>query len=155
MTQAPQLLPTNIPGGRAPGVQYRIEGELVPVLHVAVDGSVPLYFEHHVILWKTPALQIGIKGLKGAFKRAVAGMAIFMTQTEGPGEVAFSRDATSMALVDPVKEICEYGQEDLLAHRHQRFDLESLKAAAAEYVIVGVQETAHRAVKRIEVESVA
>ncbi|HZU75905.1 MAG TPA: AIM24 family protein [Dehalococcoidia bacterium] len=69
-----------------------MEGELVPVLHVQVDGSVPLYFEHHVVLWKTPGLQIGIKGLKGAFKRVVAGMPIFLTQTESPGEIAFSRD---------------------------------------------------------------
>lgn len=92
MPQPPQQLPSSVADGRAPGLQYRIQGELVPVLHVWLDGSVPVYFEHHVILWKNPQLGIGMKGLKGAFKRAVAGMAIFMTQTEGTGEVAFSRD---------------------------------------------------------------
>jgi uncharacterized protein (AIM24 family) len=28
--------------------------------------------------------------LKGAFKRVIAGMQIFMTQAVGPGEIAFS-----------------------------------------------------------------
>jgi uncharacterized protein (AIM24 family) len=69
-----------------------VEGELVPVLHVRLDGSVRLYFEHHVVLWKDPGLQIGIHQMKGAFKRVIAGMPIFMTETESPGEIAFSRD---------------------------------------------------------------
>ena len=30
--------------------------------------------------------------MKGAFKRAVAGMPIFMTETKGAGQIAFSRD---------------------------------------------------------------
>jgi len=54
MNNPPQLLPTNHDGA-APGLRYRIQGELVPVLHVALDGSVPVYFEHHVVLWKRPA----------------------------------------------------------------------------------------------------
>jgi uncharacterized protein (AIM24 family) len=92
MPQPPLLLPTKIDEGQAPGVVYRVEGELVPVLHVRLDGSVRLYFEHHVVLWKDPALQIGIHQMKGAFKRVIAGMPIFMTETESPGEIAFSRD---------------------------------------------------------------
>lgn len=90
--QAPQLLPTTIQDGQAPGIQYRVQGELVPVLHVRLDGSVPVYFEHHVVLWKDPALDIGMKAIKGSFKRMVAGMPIFMTEAKGPGEIAFSRD---------------------------------------------------------------
>ena len=92
MPQPPVLLPTRIDEGQAPGVAYRVEGELVPVLHVRLDGSVRLHFEHHVVLWKDPDLQIGIHQMKGAFKRVVAGMPIFMTETESPGEIAFSRD---------------------------------------------------------------
>ena len=92
MPQPPVLLPTKIDEGQAPGVAYRVEGELVPVLHVRLDGSVRLYFEHHVVLWKDPGLQIGIHQMKGAFKRVIAGMPIFMTETESPGEIAFSRD---------------------------------------------------------------
>lgn len=92
--QPPQLLPTNVENGQAPGVRYKIEGELVPVLHVWLDGNVPVYFEHHVVLWKNPALNIVVKAIKGAFKRMVAGMQIFMTEAQGPGEIAFSRDGT-------------------------------------------------------------
>jgi len=91
-TQPPQLLPTNITDGQAPGLRYRIQGELVPVLHVWLDGTVPLFFEHHVVLWKQPQLEIGMHALHGAFKRMIAGMPIFLTEARGPGEVAFSRD---------------------------------------------------------------
>ena len=88
----PALLPTRVDEGRAPGLSYRIEGELVPVLHVVLDGSHGLFFEHHVVLWKDPNLLIGMHPLSGAFKRVVAGMPIFMTETQSPGEIAFSRD---------------------------------------------------------------
>jgi hypothetical protein len=54
MPSAPQILPTQISAGQAPGLGYRLEGELVPVLHMALDGRVPVYFEHHVLLWKYP-----------------------------------------------------------------------------------------------------
>jgi uncharacterized protein (AIM24 family) len=94
MPSAPKLLPTQIPEGTAPGVRYRLEGELVPALHVAVDGQVPLYFEHHVLLWKYPSMQIGLQPLrKGLVRRAVAGMPLLLLRTESPGEMAFSRDA--------------------------------------------------------------
>jgi uncharacterized protein (AIM24 family) len=57
-------------------------------------GSVPIYFEHHILLWKEPRTQIGIKPLKGAFKRVMAGIPILMTEASGPGQIAFSRDGT-------------------------------------------------------------
>jgi uncharacterized protein (AIM24 family) len=88
----PVLLPTRVTDGSAPGVRYRIEGELLPVLHVQLDGSLPLFFEHHVILWKQPQIDIRIKKLRGAFKRALSGMPIFLTGAYGTGHVAFSRD---------------------------------------------------------------
>ena len=90
--QPPQLLPTNVLDGHVNGLRYQIQGELVPVLHTWLDGSLPIFFEHHVVLWKSPQLQIGIHAMKGAFKRAIAGMPIFMTEASGPGELAFSRD---------------------------------------------------------------
>lgn len=88
----PQLLPTRVPDGVAPGLRYRIEGELVPVLHVELAPGAGVFFEHHVVLYKDPALAIGMHPMQGAFKRLVAGMPIFMTEARGPGEVAFSRD---------------------------------------------------------------
>jgi uncharacterized protein (AIM24 family) len=70
---APTMLPTQVLDGSAPGVRYRLEGELVPVLHMELDGSVPVYFEHNVLLWKYPTLEIGLhslrKGLKNVFEK--------------------------------------------------------------------------------------
>jgi hypothetical protein len=57
MQKPPQLLPSKLEDGQAPGIRYRIDGELVPVLHTWLDGTVPIYFEHHVVLWKDPAAQ--------------------------------------------------------------------------------------------------
>ena len=73
------------------GVTYHIEGELVPVLHLELT-RMPVYFEHHILLWKDPDVEVSIKSLKGAFKRMLAGMPIFMTEAKGPGRIAFSRD---------------------------------------------------------------
>src|SRR5437764_12455987 len=94
MAEAPQILPTQVPEGSGPGVTYRIEGELVPALHMKLDGSVPVYFEHHVLLWKYPALSIGLHPLKKGLKRRVfGGMPLLLLQAESAGELAFSRDA--------------------------------------------------------------
>ena len=87
----PVLKPTVVRDESFGGVTYHIEGELVPVLHLEL-GSVPVYFEHHILLWKEPRVQIAIKALAGAFKRVLAGMPIFMTEAQGAGQIAFSRD---------------------------------------------------------------
>ena len=92
MPTPPTLLSTRVEDGQAPGIVYRIDGELVPVLHIRMNGQTAVYFEHHVILWKDPGLEVGMHAMRGAFKRMVAGMPIFMTECRGPGEVAFSRD---------------------------------------------------------------
>ena len=94
MPSAPQMLPTQIQQGTAPGVTYRLEGELVPVLHMALDGQVPVYFEQHVLLWKYPQLQIGLHPLgKGLKRRVFGGMPLLMLEAQSPGEIAFSRDS--------------------------------------------------------------
>ncbi|MGC9222165.1 MAG: AIM24 family protein [Solirubrobacteraceae bacterium] len=94
MPSAPKLLPTQVQEGTASGIRYRLEGELVPALHLALDGSMPVYFEHHVLLWKYPQVKLGLHPLrKGLVRRALAGMPILLLQIESPGEVAFSRDA--------------------------------------------------------------
>jgi uncharacterized protein (AIM24 family) len=92
--QPPQLLPTNIQNGQVDGLTYQIQGELVPALHMYLDGRLPVFFEHHVVLWKSPQTDIHLKAMKGAFKRMIAGMNIFMTEAAGPGEIAFSRDGS-------------------------------------------------------------
>ncbi|MFL5824433.1 MAG: AIM24 family protein [Solirubrobacteraceae bacterium] len=95
MPSPPSILPTQIPEGTAPGVTYRIEGELVPVLHMNLDGTMPVYFEHHCLLWKYPQLQIGLHPFKKGLKRRVfGGMPLIQLETQSAGEVAFSRDAS-------------------------------------------------------------
>jgi uncharacterized protein (AIM24 family) len=94
MPAAPQILPTQITQGTAPGVGYRLEGELVPVLHMALDGQVPVYFEHHVLLWKYPNMQVGLHPMKKGLKRRVfGGMPLLLLEAQSSGEIAFSRDA--------------------------------------------------------------
>src|SRR5437870_10647006 len=88
---APTLLPTIAQAETFAGVTYHVDGELVPVLTIDV-GSVPVYFEHHILLWKSPTVDIRIKPVKGAFKRMMAGMQVFVTETAGHGQIAFSRD---------------------------------------------------------------
>ncbi|HET9741732.1 MAG TPA: AIM24 family protein [Terriglobales bacterium] len=87
----PVLLPTTARDENFGGVTYHIQGELVPALHIELS-AMPVYFEHHVLLWKDPQVQIGIKALAGAFKRVLSGMPVFMTEAKGPGRIAFSRD---------------------------------------------------------------
>ena len=91
MPGLPTLMPTKASGESFGGVTYHIDGELVPVLSIDVS-SMPVYFEHHILLWKNPAVRISLKALKGALKRMIAGMQIFVTQASGPGVIAFSRD---------------------------------------------------------------
>lgn len=90
----PKLLPTTASHEAFAGVAYQVDGELVPALHVQL-ADVPVYFEHHVLLWKEPRVEIGLKSLKGAFKRILSGMPIFMTEAQGPGHISFSRDMPS------------------------------------------------------------
>jgi uncharacterized protein (AIM24 family) len=87
----PTLHPTSIHDEQYAGVTYHLEGELVPVLHLELQQT-PVYFEHHVLLWKHPQVDIGVKAMSGAFTRLLAGLPIFMTEAAGPGHIAFSRD---------------------------------------------------------------
>jgi uncharacterized protein (AIM24 family) len=91
MPNAPALLTTSAQAETFAGVTYHIDGELVPVLTIEL-GNVPVYFEHHVLLWKDARTEVEIRPIAGAFKRMLAGMPIFMTQVSGPGRIAFSRD---------------------------------------------------------------
>lgn len=95
MPEPPKILPTQVQEGTAPGVSYRLEGELVPVLHMKLDGTMPVYFEHHALLWRYPSLQIGLHPLKkGLKRRAFGGMPLLQLETQSAGECAFSRDAS-------------------------------------------------------------
>jgi len=70
-----------------------IDGELVPVVDIMLGNQLSVYFEHHILLWKHPGVQIGFKKLQGLGKRFFAGMQIFITEAHGPGNISFSRDS--------------------------------------------------------------
>ena len=79
---------------RVGDLTLQIEGELVPVVNVELGKQQSIYFEHHILLWKHPNVRLGMKGLKGAGKRFFAGLQIFISEAHGPGNIAFSREAT-------------------------------------------------------------
>lgn len=87
----PVLKNTNVRNESFAGVTYHVQGELVPVLQIEL-GQMPVFFEHHVLLWKNPQVAVGMKSVSGSLKRMVAGMPVFMTVAKGPGTIAFSRD---------------------------------------------------------------
>ncbi len=71
----------------------RIEGELVPVVDAELGPSTSIYFEHHILLWKQPNVRLGFMGMKNAGKRFFAGLQIFISTAQGPGNIAMSREA--------------------------------------------------------------
>src|SRR5207244_5936547 len=90
-----QMLATGVEDESFAGVTYHIRGELVPELSVELNGAQTIFFEHHVALWKTRDIDIGMKtgGLLGAFKRKIGGLNILLTEAKGSGQIAFSRDS--------------------------------------------------------------
>ena len=66
-----------------------VDGQLVPVADVMLGGQLPIYFEHHILLWKHPGVQIGFKSMRGVAKRFFAGIQIFLTEAQGPGNISF------------------------------------------------------------------
>jgi uncharacterized protein (AIM24 family) len=91
MSSLPTLMPTKATAESFGGVTYHIDGELVPALSVDVT-QMSVYFEHHILLWKNPTVRVQLKALKGALKRMIAGMQVFVTEASGQGVIAFSRD---------------------------------------------------------------
>jgi uncharacterized protein (AIM24 family) len=90
--ERPKLLVTSAPAETYAGYSYFLDGELVPALTIDLVPGQVIYFEHHILLWKNPGIAIGVRPMKGAMKRMIAGMQIFVTQATGPGQIAFSRD---------------------------------------------------------------
>ncbi|MDA8390745.1 MAG: AIM24 family protein [Gammaproteobacteria bacterium] len=93
----PELRHTAIRDQQFAGVTYHIEGELVPVLRVSL-GQAPIFFDHHILLWKSATTRIGTKAVRGLLKRAMGRMPILLCTATGPGEVAFSRDGAGQII---------------------------------------------------------
>ncbi|HVU14263.1 MAG TPA: AIM24 family protein [Phototrophicaceae bacterium] len=114
MLQRPVLLPTSAQNESFAGVTYHLDGELVPVLTVELTPPHAVYFEHHILLWKHPTVNIGIKAMKGAFKRMMAGIQIFVTEASGTGQIAFSRDGAGHIIPLHIKQ-----GEEIHVREHQ------------------------------------
>ncbi len=70
----------------------QIEGAYVPVADMKLAAEDSIYFTHHVLLWKDPQVNVTAMSLKGGWKRLISGMPLIMTQAQGPGHIAFSKD---------------------------------------------------------------
>jgi uncharacterized protein (AIM24 family) len=81
----------------------QIEGAYVPVADFNLAPEDSVYFAHHVLLWKDPQVNVTAMSLKGGWKRLLAGMPLVMTQAQGPGHIAFSRDAPGETIALPLQ----------------------------------------------------
>src|SRR5271167_4478261 len=114
------------------GVTYHIEGELVPALHLELSNT-GVFFEHHILLWKDPAVQISLRSMKGAFKRMLAGLPFLVTETSGPGRIAFSRDGAGHVFalhLNPGAAVDVREHQWLAATNHVDYTFTRVKGAA-------------------------
>src|ERR1700734_4120435 len=84
------------------GSTCQVEGELVPVAEVALHPRDGVYFEHHVLLWKGESVPLSSLNTGGGLKRTIGGMPHIVTVANGPGRIAFSRDAPGELVVLPL-----------------------------------------------------
>jgi len=110
----PELVPTSARSESFAGLTYHLDGELVPVLTVELNGGATVYFEHHILLWKHTGVNVGIRAMKGLAKRMFAGIQIFITEASGQGDIAFSRDGAGQVVPLHLK-----GGEALQVREHQ------------------------------------
>ena len=80
----------------------QIAGTVVPVAEFTLAPGEGVYFPHHELLWKEAAVNVTRRGLKGAWKRLLAGLPVHMLDAIGPGRIAFSRDAAGETLAIPL-----------------------------------------------------
>src|ERR1700751_6057290 len=80
----------------------QVEGELVPVAEINLAPGDSVFFEHHVLLWKDESTPLSALPMSGGLKRLLGGMPMVVTVAQGPGRVAFSRDASGELVVLPL-----------------------------------------------------
>ena len=98
------------------GINLTVGGELVPVCTVSLTpASGAIFFEHHILLWRDPQVEITAKTLKGAGKRILAGLPIVVTEASGNGRIAFSRDGPGQLI------LAELGAGEQLDVREHQF----------------------------------
>jgi uncharacterized protein (AIM24 family) len=81
----------------------QIEGAYVPVADMKLAPEDSVFFTHHVLLWKDPQVNVTTMSMKGGWKRLFAGLPLIMTQAQGPGHIAFSKDAPGEMISVPLQ----------------------------------------------------
>ena len=79
----------------------QVEGELVPVAEINLSPQDGVYFEHHILLWKDESVPLSSMQTNGP-RRSLGGMPHIVTVANGPGRIAFSRDAAGELVVLPL-----------------------------------------------------
>jgi uncharacterized protein (AIM24 family) len=87
---------------RFSGSTCQVEGELVPVAELSLHPQDGVYFEHHVLLWKDETVPLSSLNTGGGMKRSIGGMPHIVTVANGPGRIAFSRNAPGEMVVLPL-----------------------------------------------------
>lgn len=106
-------------------MSIKIEGQLVPVVDVELGSQQTVYFEHHILLWKTPSVTLGFMGIQNAAKRIFAGLQIFISTARGPGNIAFSREAPGQIValrLQPGQSVDVREHQFLLASSNVNYD---------------------------------
>jgi uncharacterized protein (AIM24 family) len=108
----------------------QVEGEIVPVAEITLTQGDAVFFEHHVLLWKDPTVPMTVMPLQGGMKRMLAGMPFIVSVAQGPGRVAFSRDATGELVVLPLHPGMEMDVREhafLLASHNIQYSFQRIK----------------------------
>lgn len=84
------------------GSTCQVEGDVVPVAEINLGQGDAVFFEHHVMLWKDERVPLSLLPLSGGIARAFSGMPFLISVAQGPGRIAFSRDATGELVVLPL-----------------------------------------------------
>jgi uncharacterized protein (AIM24 family) len=80
----------------------QVEGQLVPVAEITLAPQDAVFFEHHLLLWKDESVPLSSLKTAGGMKRTIGGMPHIVTVANGPGRIAFSRDAPGELVVLPL-----------------------------------------------------
>ena len=88
MAALPNLIPAKTKAQVFGDVAYHFGADAAPVLTVDVTRT-GVYFEHHNLLWKNPAVTVTVRPPHGGFK---PGVQVFIADARGPGMIAFSGD---------------------------------------------------------------
>jgi uncharacterized protein (AIM24 family) len=80
----------------------QVEGELVPVAEINLSPQDGVYFEHHILLWKDESVPLSSMQTNGPRRTVMGGMPHIVTVANGPGRIAFSRDAPGEIVVLPL-----------------------------------------------------